>query len=84
MYVIYMDYPIITENIMDEPEFIIVNINATRGQLKKYGWKAYFSTLISITSCLKSMVSFPNLYFMNFIMSVAETDGVFTLPKSAL
>ena len=42
VYVIYMDYPVITENIMDEPESVIVNINATRGQLKKYGWKAYF------------------------------------------
>ena len=41
VYVIYMDYPVITENIMDEPESVIVNINATRGQLKKYGWKAY-------------------------------------------
>ena len=38
--VIYMDYPVITENIMDEPESIIVNINAPRGQRKKYGWKA--------------------------------------------
>jgi len=27
----YMDYPIITENIMDEPESVIVNIIATRG-----------------------------------------------------
>jgi len=36
-----MDYPVITESIMDEPESLIVNINATIGQLKKYGWKAY-------------------------------------------
>lgn len=46
--------------------------------------KHTFSTLISITSCLKSMVSFHNLYFMNFIISAAENDGVFTLPRSAL
>jgi len=30
------------------------------------------------------MFSFHNLYFMNFIVSVAENDGVFTLAKSAL
>jgi hypothetical protein len=41
VYVIYRDYPIITKNIVDERESIIVNIHAARGKLKKCGWTAY-------------------------------------------